>query len=187
MKPPRTILDAISENGRTVIGIGKISDIFAGQGITESLPTDSNAKGMRRILENWARFENGLIFANLVDFDMLYGHRRDLPGYARVLAEFDEWLGEFISSVLPADLVLITADHGNDPTYRGTDHTREQVPLFVLHNHEARALGIRKTYADIAATLGDYLQVPGGWPVGESFLSEGDSSRDETQALRASN
>jgi phosphopentomutase len=92
-----------------------------------------------------------------------------------------------MSQVLPADLVVITADHGNDPTYRGTDHTREQVPLFVLHNHEARALGIRKTYADIAATLGDYFQVPGGWPVGESFLSKGDSSRHKAQALKASN
>jgi phosphopentomutase len=118
---------------------------------------------------------------------MQYGHRRDLPGYARVLEEFDEWLGEFMSKVMLADLVLITADHGNDPTFRGTDHTREQVPLFVLHHHEARALGTRKTYADIAATLGDYFQVPGGWPVGESFLSTSDSRPYEAQALRASN
>jgi phosphopentomutase len=187
MEPPRSILNAISENGQVVIGVGKISDIFAGQGITESFPTDGNAEGMRRIAENWERLEDGLIFANLVDFDMLYGHRRDVAGYARMLAEFDEWLGQFLSEVGPADLVVITADHGNDPTFRGTDHTREQVPLFVLHNNEARSLGVRKTYADIAATLGDYFKLPGGWPVGESFLSKSDSGRYEARPLKASN
>ena len=158
MEPPRTILNAISENGRAVIGVGKISDIFAGQGITESAPTDGNAEGMQRIAEKWERLEGGLIFANLVDFDMLYGHRRDIAGYARTLQEFDQWLGEFLAKILPADLVIITADHGNDPTYRGTDHTREQVPLFVLHNKEARSLGVRNTYADVAATLADYFE-----------------------------
>jgi phosphopentomutase len=187
MEPPRTILNAISEEGHAVIGVGKISDIFAGQGITESFPTDGNTEGMQQIAKNWERLANGLIFANLVDFDMLYGHRRDLAGYARVLAEFDEWLGQFLSKVLPADLVLITADHGNDPTYRGSDHTREEVPLFVLHHDETRALGVRKTYADIAATLGDYFELPAAWPVGESFLSKSDSGRCEVRPLKASN
>ena len=187
MEPPRTILNAISENGHAVIGVGKISDIFAGQGITESFPTDGNAEGMQRIAEKWEGLEAGLIFANLVDFDMLYGHRRDPGGYGHALEQFDQWLGEFMTKVLAPDLVIITADHGNDPTYRGTDHTREQVPLFVLHNREARALGVRNTYADVAATLADYFELPAGWPAGESFLSKTDSDQFETRPSRASN
>src|SRR3989440_1002603 len=187
MEPPGTILNAISENGDAVIGIGKISDIFAGQGITESFPTDGNAEGMQCIAEKWEQLESGLIFTNLVDFDMLYGHRRDLAGYGQALGQFDQWLGEFMTKVRPADLVIITADHGNDPTYRGTDHTREQAPLFVLHNNESRALGVRETYADIAATLGDFFELPAGWPVGESFLSKSDSARAETRPFKASN
>ncbi|HEY2138682.1 MAG TPA: phosphopentomutase, partial [Chthoniobacterales bacterium] len=171
MVPPPTILNAISEHGQAVIGIGKISDIFAGQGITESIPTADNGEGMERIAEKWEALEEGLVFANLVDFDMLCGHRRDVAGYARLLAEFDEWLGEFIPKIQPQDLVVITGDHGNDPTHPGTDHTREQVPLFVLHNNEVRDLGVRKTFADVAATLGNYFEVAPAWPVGESVLS----------------
>jgi phosphopentomutase len=187
MEPPRTVLNSLSENGHLVIGVGKISDIFAGQGITESLPTDGNADGMQRIAENWERLENGLIFANLVDFDMLYGHRRDFAGYAQALEQFDRWLGEFMAKIVPDDLVIITADHGNDPTFRGTDHTREQVPLFVLHNGEAHSLGVRETYADVAATLADYFELPEGWPVGVSFLSKSDSQQSAPPAVRASN
>jgi phosphopentomutase len=172
MEPPRTILNAVAESGRAVIGVGKISDIFAERGITESFPTDGNAEGMERIRENWERLDDGLIFANLVDFDMLYGHRRDVDGYAAALTQFDEWLGEFMRQIAPADLVIITADHGNDPTVRGTDHTREQVPLLVLHHNETRPLGIRETYADIAATLAAYFELPSPWPVGQSFLSK---------------
>ncbi len=183
MRPPRTILNVLNENGKAVIGVGKISDIFAGQGVTESLPTDGNAEGMEKIAENWQRLENGLIFANLVDFDMLYGHRRDVAGYAQALAQFDEWLGEFLPRISAADLVIITADHGNDPTFRGTDHTREQVPLFVLHKNETRSLGVRETYADIAATLAEYFGIP-RWSSGDSFLSE---EHSEPQNLRASN
>jgi phosphopentomutase len=187
MEPPRTILNEISDSGHGVIGVGKISDIFAGQGITESFPTDGNAEGMQQIAANWERLETGFIFANLVDFDMLYGHRRDIAGYARALAEFDEWLGGFLARIALADLVIITADHGNDPTFRGTDHTREQVPLFVLHNNETRPLGVRDTYADIAATLSDYFALPNRWPVGDSLLSTTDSGRGETPELKASN
>jgi phosphopentomutase len=172
MEPPRTILNGIAESARAVIGVGKISDIFAGNGITESFPTDGNAEGMQRIRKNWRRLEDGLLFANLVDFDMLYGHRREVDGYAAALAQFDEWLGEFMSQITPSDLVIITADHGNDPTFRGTDHTREQVPLFVLHRNESRPLGVRETYADIAATLAAHFELPSPWPVGESFLSK---------------
>jgi len=170
MAPPRTILNAISESGRPVIGVGKISDIFAGQGITESFPTDGNAEGMRQIAENWERLADGLIFANLVDFDMLYGHRRDVAGYAAALAEFDEWLGEFLERISPADLVIITADHGNDPTYGGSDHTREQVPVFVLHENSTGPLGVRETYADVAASLAEYFELPTSWAVGKSLL-----------------
>jgi len=187
MEPPRTILDSLSENGRAIIGVGKISDIFAGRGLTESFPTDGNAEGMQQIDENWERLENGLIFANLVDFDMHYGHRRDIPGYARALAQFDEWLGRFIPKVTPADLVIITADHGNDPTFRGTDHTREQVPLLVVHHNESRALGVRETYADVAATLADYFELGTAWPTAESFLSGRDLAWDQRATSKASN
>lgn len=187
MQPPRTILNAISENELAVIGIGKISDIFAESGVTESFPTDGNAEGMQCIADQWERIDTGLIFANLVDFDMLYGHRRDIAGYAGALEQFDRWLGEFIARIEPADLVIITADHGNDPTHRGTDHTREQVPLFVLHNKEARDLGVRQTYADVAASLGQFFELPAGWPSGESFLSGNDSRRPPTQPIQASN
>ena len=182
MKPPRTILNAIAESGRAVIGVGKISDIFAGQGVTESFPTDGNAEGMQRIQENWERLEDGLVFANLVDFDMLYGHRREVEGYANALAQFDEWLGQFMDRITPADLVIITADHGNDPTFRGTDHTRERVPLFVLHRNETRPLGVRKTYADIAATLAAHFELPSPWPVGDPILSKIESERAELEA-----
>ena len=169
MKPPRTVLDAISDAGVPVIGVGKISDIFAGQGVTESFPTSSNAEGMRRIDALWRERQDGFLFANLVDFDMLFGHRRDVAGYARALEEFDAWLGGFLPQIGADDLVIITADHGNDPTFRGTDHTREQVPLFVLDGSEPRDLGTRKTFADVAATLADFFSVA-HWHTGTSFL-----------------
>lgn len=170
MRPPRTILDAIVEDGLPVIGIGKISDIFADQGITQSHPTLDNAAGMAVIAECWQKLESGLIFANLVDFDMLYGHRRNVAGYARALEEFDRWLGKFFALIRPEDLLVITADHGNDPTFRGTDHTREQVPLFVLHQGGARYLGTRETFADVAATLNDFFCLPEPWSCGTGIL-----------------
>lgn len=169
MPPPRTVLNAISERGVAVKGVGKISDIFAGEGVAESSPTATNQEGMGRITELWQQQETAFIFANLVDFDLLFGHRRDVAGYARALKEFDLWLGTFLPQIAEDDLVIITADHGNDPTFRGTDHTREQVPLFVMHGREARALGTRETFADVAATLAEYFRVPGGWPSGCSF------------------
>jgi phosphopentomutase len=187
MEPPRTILNAIGENGHAVIGVGKISDIFAGRGITKSFPTDGNAEGMHQVAENWQRLESGLIFANLVDFDMLYGHRRDVAGYAQALAQFDEWLGEFLGLITPPDLVLITADHGNDPTYRGTDHTREQVPLFVLNEKQARSLGVRNTYADLAATLAEFFLLRDRWPAGESFLTKRAGTLDQRPKAEAPN
>jgi phosphopentomutase len=171
--PPRTVLNAIAETGLPVRGVGKISDIFAGSGITSSIPTASNAEGMAVIDELWATEDDGLIFANLVDFDMIYGHRRDVQGYAAALVEFDQWLSVFLPQIEPEDLVIITADHGNDPTFRGTDHTREEVPLMVLYGTHAGPLGTRRTYADVAATLGQFFKVRGGWPVGQSFLHGG--------------
>jgi phosphopentomutase len=134
MMPGETVLNRLQAAGVTTIGVGKISDIFAHSGITESYPTSSNAHGMAEIDRLWEtpREAPHLIFANLVDFDSLYGHRRDPAGYAQCLREFDQWLGTFLPKVQPSDLLLITADHGNDPYHAGTDHTREQVPILCL-------------------------------------------------------
>ena len=172
MKPPRSVLNAISESGAAVIGLGKISDIFAGEGLTESHPTASNDEGMACIAKLWPAVEHGLIFANLVDFDTHYGHRRDVAGYARALGEFDRWLGGFLGNIAPDDLVIITADHGNDPTFRGTDHTREQVPLFLLHKGETRHLGTRETFADVAGTLAQFFNLD-PWPGSTGILPVG--------------
>lgn len=134
LMPGETVLNRLQAAGVTTIGVGKISDIFAGSGISESFPSKSNAEGMAVIERLWAekREKPHFIFANLVDFDSLYGHRRDPGGYAQCLREFDLWLGGFIDRVLPGDLVILTADHGNDPYHPGTDHTREQVPVLTL-------------------------------------------------------
>ena len=169
--PPRTVLDAIAAAGRVVEGVGKISDIFADRGLTSSTPTASNAEGMSAIDALWATGRDGLIFANLVDFDMHFGHRRDVPGYANALVEFDRWLATFLPRCAPDDLVIITADHGNDPTWPGTDHTREEVPLLVLHADRRTNLGTRETFADIAATLAEFFHL-NPWFVGESFLGK---------------
>jgi phosphopentomutase len=170
MKPPRTILNALRERGLPIIGVGKISDIFAGEGITHSYPTKSNAHGMQTIAQLWSKTSSGFMFANLVDFDSAFGHRRDVAGYATALVEFDQWLGPFLDNVVPEDLVIITADHGNDPTFPGTDHTREQVPLFVVHKAQSRDLGTRSSYADVAASLAQFFDLPEPWPTGCSFL-----------------
>ncbi len=158
MKPQRTVLNAIKESGAEVIGVGKIRDIFAGEGLTSSYATASNSEGMQRIAELWPRLTNGVIFANLVDFDMLFGHRRDVAGYAQALREFDDWLGTFLPSVQAKDLFIITGDHGNDPTFRGTDHTREEVPLFIVHQNETCDLGTKSSFTFVAETLADFFQ-----------------------------
>ena len=149
LAPGETALNRLQNAGVTTIGVGKISDIFAGSGISESHPTKYNAGGMTAIDRLWAeaRPEPHFIFANLVDFDSLYGHRRDPTGYAACLREFDEWLGGFLPKVRPDDLVIFTADHGNDPYHHGTDHTREQVPLLAMGLHEPLSDG---TFADVA-------------------------------------
>ena len=169
MLPPRTILNALADAGHAVHSIGKISDIFAGSGITASTPTASNAEGMAAIERFWP-VHTGLMFANLVDFDMLFGHRRNVSGYAQCLREFDTWLALFRAT--PEDLVILTADHGNDPTHPGTDHTREEVPLIVMHGGAAIPLGTRSTFADIAATLAEFFKLQ-SWPFDGSFLVNG--------------
>ena len=151
--PPRTVLNELQDAGIRVTGVGKISDIFADSGITESHPTKSNAHGMQAIDHLWDGGADGLIFANLVDFDMLFGHRRDVAGYARALEEFDVWLGMFLPKVRPEDLVIITADHGNDPTWRGSDHTRERVPVFVLQEGRNANLGLIDGFGFVADAL----------------------------------
>jgi phosphopentomutase len=165
--PPRTVLDALQGAGIDTLSIGKISDIFAGRGIGRSLPTKSNAQGMETIVAEWDKTADGFLFANLVDFDTLFGHRRDVEGYADALATFDVWLGDFLPKIGPDDLVLITADHGNDPTFRGTDHTREEVPLLVIHGDRRENLGTRATFADVAASLAEFFGVD--WETGTAF------------------
>ncbi len=170
MIPPRTVLDALGEASVPVIGVGKISDIFSGKGITESHHTTSNDDGMRATEVAYSSApEDAFIFTNLVDFDMLYGHRRNPEGYAIALTEFDEWFEEFLPQVSEDDLVMITADHGNDPTWRGTDHTREKVPLLVRGGGATGSLGERESFADIAATLADFFALE-GWITGTSVL-----------------
>jgi len=150
LRPPRTVLNELQEAGISVTGVGKICDIFAGSGITASHPNPSNAHGMETVSRLWAADEPGLIFANLVDFDMLYGHRRDVDGYARALEEFDRWLEGFLPAVREEDLVVITADHGNDPTWPGTDHTRERVPVFLLDGPRRENLGVIEGFGFVA-------------------------------------
>ena len=168
--PAKTLLDMVSEAGQTVWAVGKISDIFAGQGVTCSDLTHGNAEGMEKALEAVQADFEGLCFVNLVDFDMLYGHRQDVDGYASALAAFDAWLPAFMAQMRADDVLMITADHGCDPGDSHTDHTREYVPLIVYGDGiRSVNLGTRPTYADIAATVADYLAVPYSG-AGESLL-----------------
>lgn len=171
--PARTMLDAIKAAGLDTLAVGKIHDIFAGQGTTEHVFNKSNADGMAHTDDYAARDFHGLCFVNLVDFDMQYGHRRDVDGYANALTEFDTWLGQFLPKLGNQDLVMITADHGCDPAYTATtDHTREYVPLVVLGKQVKPVnLGTRKSFADIAATVTELLNVPYETP-GKSFARE---------------
>ena len=159
--PAATLLDAIAATGKTVWGVGKISDIFAAQGITRCDLTHGNGEGMEMGLKAVQTDFEGLCFINLVDFDMLYGHRQDVDGYAAALTAFDSWLPAFMEKMGEEDVLMITADHGCDPGDSHTDHTREYVPLVVYGAAVNPVnLGTRSTYADIAATIADYLEVP---------------------------
>ena len=174
LEPPKqTMLDAIKAAGLDTLAVGKIYDIFASQGTTEHIFNKSDADGMAHTDDYAARDFHGLCFVNLVDFDMQYGHRRDVDGYANALTEFDTWLGQFLPKLGEDDLVMITADHGCDPAYTATtDHTREYVPLVVLGKRiKPVNLGTRKSFADIAATVTDILGVPFDTP-GKSFARE---------------
>ena len=171
--PAQTMLDAIKEAGKASIGVGKIYDIFAGRGTTEHVYNKSNANGMEHAMHYAATDFEGLCFVNLVDFDMLFGHRRDIDGYANALSEFDAFLSEFMQNLGEDDLVMITADHGCDPAYTATtDHTRECVPLLVLGKKVKPVnLGTRTSFADIAATVTELLGVAYDTP-GKSFAKE---------------
>jgi phosphopentomutase len=171
--PPtgKTLLDALEEHGQATLGIGKIEDIFCNRGVTHVNHTTNNADGINATIDALKNNnEDTIIFTNLVDFDMKYGHRNDTEGYARALEAFDKELPKIKAALRPDDLLIITADHGCDPTTRGTDHTREYVPVLVYkHNLKAAPLGTRKTFADIAATIYAGLGY-GKWFIGEDFF-----------------
>ena len=172
--PPKdTVLDLLKDKGMDVISVGKIYDIFAGKGLTESNPTVSNMDGMDKTIAIADRDFCGLCFTNLVDFDSSYGHRNDAAGYANALSEFDAWLPKLMEKLGDEDVVMITADHGCDPGYAATtDHTREYVPLMILGKAVKPVnLGTRTSFADIAATVAELLDVKYETP-GQSFAKE---------------
>jgi phosphopentomutase len=169
--PSETYLDRIKDAGHETIAVGKIKDIFDGRGITEHLPAPpDDAAKVDAILEALGRVGSGLIFANLVDFDASYGHRRDPEGMAENIHRFDERLPELLETLTAEDLMIITADHGNDPTFRGTDHTRERVPLLVIGSREPHDLGIREGFSDVGASVAAWLRVELGGLPGRSFV-----------------
>ncbi|MEY4531523.1 MAG: hypothetical protein RLZZ156_2244 [Deinococcota bacterium] len=159
--PPPNALDALFEAKLDVIGLGKIPDIYAGRGFTQSIHTDHNDDGVQKMLDVMKSNFNGLAFLNLVDFDAKYGHRRDVLGYAHALETFDAQLPDILSAVSSGDALYIVSDHGNDPTWFGSDHTREHAMLLAYRpNAASRDLGERSTFADLAATICDALNVP---------------------------
>lgn len=164
LKPPKpTILDRIKKAGLEVVGVGKIHDLYAGQGLTQSLHSDDNQGGMANILDAWPKLSQGLLMANLVEFDMTWGHRNDAPGFYKGLQDFDAWLPVLLEAMAEDDILIITADHGNDPTTISTDHSREYVPLLVYGPGVKSGinLGIRKSFSDIAATLAEMFEIKG--------------------------
>ena len=174
MPPPReTTLDRLEAAGHEVVGVGKIEDLFCGRGLTRAIHTEGNADGMRVTLELVDQLEAGLVFVNLVDFDSLFGHRRDPLGYRGALEAFDRELGVLLERLRPNDLVLLSADHGNDPTFTAnTDHTREFVPVLAA-GPGVRAgvdLGTRASFGDLGATVEEALGLPA--VAGTSFLGE---------------
>lgn len=171
--PKKTMLDFIAESGKATIGVGKIFDIFAGVGVSEQIKSKGNDDGMRITLELANRDFEGLAFVNLVDFDMIYGHRNDIDGYAKATADFDAKLGEFLPLMRKDDLLIITADHGCDPGTESTDHSREYVPMLAYGENIKQGVDLktRPTFADIAATVTEYLGVDADIS-GTSFLKE---------------
>ncbi|MFK3937841.1 phosphopentomutase [Alkalihalobacillus sp. NPDC078783] len=169
----RTVMNELKDGGFDSIAIGKISDIYDGEGITQTVRTTSNEDGMDKFFESMEQDFTGMSFLNLVDFDALFGHRRDPIGYGKALEEFDLRLKDVINQLSSGDLLIITADHGNDPVHKGTDHTREYVPLLVFDPNQSSAvdLGIRSTFADIGATVADNFGVTAP-EYGTSFLKQ---------------
>jgi len=169
--PEATLLDRVKASGNQVFAIGKISDIYAGSGVTHKIKASGNMVLFDRTLEAVEMAaDRAFIMTNFVDFDQEYGHRRDVAGYAQALEAFDQRLPELIAKMRPDDLLILTADHGNDPTWRGTDHTREQVPIMVFSpSLSAGTIGIRKTLADIGESIARWLGLTPG-PHGKSFL-----------------
>lgn len=174
LNPPEpTVLNALKDRGLQVVAVGKINDIFNGEGVTRAIPTKSNAHGIEATIEELGESFEGLLFTNLVDFDSLFGHRRDPLGYAGALEEFDRAVPALLERLGQDDLLVITADHGNDPVHAGTDHTREYVPILAYGPSltGSGSLGVRETYADLAATIADNFGVRGTGN-GASFLRE---------------
>lgn len=162
VEPPKeTLLDALKKAGKSVIGVGKIHDIFAGRGITETFPNKGNIRNMEQTLELMDKEFEGLCFVNLVDFDMIYGHRNDIDGYVNALNEVDPKIRQLMGKMRREDVLILTADHGCDPGFPGTDHTREYVPCLCFGEHLKKGcgLGIRHSYADIAATIADIFNI----------------------------
>ncbi|MBQ7700668.1 MAG: phosphopentomutase [Clostridia bacterium] len=183
LPPKETLLDALKAEGKTVYAIGKINDIFAGRGVTEHIMTHGNTEGMAAALGALDKDFEGLCFINLVDFDMLYGHRQDIDGYAAAFAEFDRWLPSFTAKMKKDDVLMITADHGCDPGDSHTDHSREYVPLIMYGNNiKPVNLGTRSGFCDIAATVSAYLH-SGYRGDGESFLDDVLKPTDDEKKL----
>ena len=171
--PEETVLDGLTKAGIPVIGVGKIYDIFAGKGVGETYANEGNCKNMIRTMEIARREQTGLCYVNLVDFDMIYGHRRDIPGYTEALVQVDGQLGELMELMGPEDVLMVTADHGCDPGFTGTDHTREYVPCLIYGQkiREDLDLKTRSTYADMGATVAELLGIDYRGD-GESFARE---------------
>ena len=174
LPPADTMLDLLKQDGKAVISVGKIYDIFAGRGLTESNRIKNNSDGMRVTIEKAGEDFDGLCFTNLVDFDMVYGHRNDIAGYASAMSQFDSELPALIEKMESDDILIITADHGCDPATPSTDHSREHTPMLIFGNNikEGVDLKTRKSFADISATVLEYLGVKQGETFGESFLKE---------------
>ena len=169
--PARTVLERLAERKVPIVGVGKIGDVYDHRGISEEIHTEGNADGLRRTGEVLDRLHSGLLFVNLVDFDSLYGHRNDAPGYARALEDLDRALPDVLARLGPGDVLAVTADHGCDPTTPSTDHSREYVPLLVhAPGRGGGSLGVRESFADLGQTVADFFGVPA--EAGRGFLGE---------------
>lgn len=173
LAPSKTMLDQLSSQGYDVLAVGKINDIYAGKGVTDTVRTQNNEEGIEKLIERTGRDFNGLCFVNLVDFDMVYGHRNNVDGYAKALTYFDSQLPRVLEGLREEDVLMITADHGCDPATPSTDHSREYIPLVIYGKKIKKGMnvGTRRTFADIAATILDYFEIKPE-VAGTSFLGD---------------